>query len=337
MLAPLRYVISIHKRTRLTILAIAVVIMFLTSVTAIIYSFELSNKQLVERFESKYYIVASTEHLPDSRVPMELVGDKGAYVSLLRVKIGNISTYLAGIYDPNHILGKRYECGGNEIILGKSFAPKNDTVLVYWDNGSAWMSVRRIINLDIFPSYWAVANLSFVNSITHHINFIIVKEKMPVGDYKIYSMTRLNEFYQKNVEEITWDLLFIELIAIVVIYVFNNALLNMEIRENVRKIGIIKAVGSTRKNIAGIYLLRSLFIGFAGMILGFSMGVILAYLMTSFIPLIGLSTYFFIYIPPVVFLIDVLISVLGSFLASIGPIRRAVQIDIIRGMREAGI
>ncbi len=337
MIAPLRYVISLHKRSILTVVAIAVVVMFLTSITVVIYSFEMSNRALVERFQTDYYVISSTEDLLKSRVPEELVGNKGAYVTILNARINNVSTYIVGIYDPGNILGKRYQCSAGEIILGKYYSNKLIAVHVAWRNGSEVLKVKRITNLNFFPQYWAVANFSFVKNQTHRVNFIITKGKINVQGYEIYSMTKLNDFYVKNIGEITWDLFFLEAISIVVIYIFTNTLLNMEIRENVRKIGIMKAVGSSKKNIAALYLLRSIFVGSAGMLLGFSLGVILSYLLISFIPLLGLSTYFFIYIPPMVFLIDLLIAIAGAAIAAVGPIRRAVRIDILRGMRGAMI
>ncbi|MCD6369987.1 MAG: FtsX-like permease family protein [Thermoplasmata archaeon] len=336
MLAPLRYVVSMHKRSKLTILSIGIVVMFLTSVTVTIYSFEVSNRELAERFESKYYIISSSPDFLKSRVSKNLVGKHGVYVSMLPVKIGNRSTYMAGIYDPSHLLGKKYLCGKDEIILGKELSIDGENVIISWSNGSAWMKVGNRISFDLFPDYWVIANSSFVINITGYVNFIIVKEKIEIEGYEIYSMTTFNSFYQKTVEQITWDLLFLELIAIVVIYIFTNTLLHMEIRENVRKIGIMKALGSTNKNIVGIYLLRSLFIGFSGMVLGFSLGVVISYFMSTFIPpLFGISTYFTIYIPPEVFLLDLIIAVIGALLASIGPIRRAVKIEILRGMGGA--
>jgi len=330
MIAPMRYVISLHKRSKLTIVAIAIVIMFITSITSIIYSFELSNKELVERFQSKYHIISSSEDLLKSKINIKDV--RGAYVTLLKVNIGGRETYLAGIYDPYKILESKYECKMNEIILEKSFSTRNNTVKILWQSGSMWLKVKRVNSLDIFPEYWGIANFSLVNNITHRVNFIITKERFEIQGYETYSMTKLNDFYFKNVEEITWDLIFLELISIVVIYIFTNTLLNMEVRENIRKMGIMKAIGSSKRNIASLYLLRSIYIGTSGMLLGFSLGVVLSYILTTFIPMLGISTYFVVYIPPVIFLIDVLLGVGGSFLASIGPVRKAVKVNILAGL-----
>ncbi len=308
--------------------------MFLTSTISVIYSFEMSNRELTQRFQSKYYVISSSFNLLKSDVSPNAVS--GAYVVLLSVKVDNISTFAAGIYDPHGILKKNYNCSVGEIILGNEFKTTNRNVILQIGRNNTILHVRRKMELGIFPNYWVIINFTQALRISKKINFVITDKSVHITGYYTTSMIQLNNFYTRNVEEISWDLLFLEIIGILVIYIFTNTLLNLEIMENVRKISIIKALGSSRSNLIGLYLLRSLYIGLSGMIIGFSLGVIITYFMVSFLPLLGVVSYFNIYVPPIVFVINALIALAGAVLASLGPIRRAVKIEVINGIRGVG-
>ena len=330
MIAPLRYIISVTKRSKLTMISIGIVIMFITSTLVIVYSFEASNRELVERFESKYYIVSSSDDLLHSTVPLGIIN--GTYVWLSPGKINNESTYIAGIYDPNNLLGYSYQCDNNSIILGRNFKNIKFAKLEF-NNETFELKRERILNFQYFPNYWVIVNYTLFKEMGIKPNFVILNKDMKIDGFKTMSMTSLTQFYSKTAEEIGFDLMLMNLISIVVIYLFVNALLNMEISENTKKIAIMRAIGSTKYNIGAIYLLRSLYIGFMGMLIGFSFGVVLSYLLSSIIPLFGMLTYFNVYVPTIVIIVDFGVSVVGSVLASITPIRRVIKINLIGGLR----
>ncbi len=334
MIAPLRYVISIRKRSKITILAIAIVIMFITSTYTIAYSFEVSNRELVERFHSQYYIISSSKNLLNSRVTPK--GAIGAYVYLIPARIGNLSTYVVGIYDPHNVLGWVYECNAGSIILGEYFHKSGDVSVAIKDE-TLKLKVLRTMRFEFFPDYWGVINYTVAREFQKEPNFIITDKYLEVDGLITQSMIKLGDFYYKSSEETYVDLVLLSLISVVAIYFFINALLEMEISENIRKIAIIRALGSTSHNISAIYFLRSLYIGAAGMIMGLSFGIVLSYMLPTILQFSGLLSYLSISIPFTMFLINLLLTVVGATLASIHPIRRAVGIEILEGMRRGAL
>ena len=328
MISPLRYVVSLTKRSKLTVITIAIVVMFVTSTLIIVYSFELSNKALIERFQSNYYLISSSDNLLDSRVNLHM--ENAAYFWVEPAKVNNFSTYIVGIYDPHNILGGYYSCDLDRIIVGSDLKVGKE-VHVEFDHEDMNLTLDRRMSFSFFPNYWAVVNYTLLSG--RQANFVIVDKYVKVDGYQTKSLTALSSFYEKTAEEISFDLFLLDLISMIVIYLFINALLTIEIKENVKKIAIMRAIGSTKKNIAALYLLRSLYIGSAGAVIGFSVGVALAYLLAAIIPLFGMLTYFIIYIPHVVFIADLIIAVVGSLIAAISPIYSTLKIDIIRGMK----
>ena len=332
MISPLRYVISLTKRSKLTIITVAIVVMFVTATLVIVYSFEMSNEALVNRFEAHYYVIASSDNILDSRVNVTL--DDAAYIWIASGKVDNVSTYLLGIYDPHDVLRGAYSCAEGEIILGKDLNMVK-TANVELNGNHLNMTVDRRVSFSFFPDYWAIVNYTYFSHNAPAPNFVITNKKVDITGYKTMSMTSLPVFYEKTAEEVSFDLFLLDLISIVVIYLFINALLTIEIKENTKKIAILRAIGSPKSNIAALYLLRGTYIGIAGMIIGFSLGVALSYLLAAIIPLFGILSYFSIYIPPVVFLANLLIAVMGSLIATISPIRNALKIKIVSGMKGA--
>ncbi len=328
MISPLRYVVSLTKRSKLTILTVAIVTMFVTSSLVIVYSFEMSNKSLIEKFESNYYVISSNDDLTKSRVNAHV--NNAAYVWITKGKINNMSTYIIGIYDPNNVLKSNYNCDKNSVILGNYYNLKNQVILSF-NNISKNFTIYSRVSFSHFPEYWVAVNYTYFSS--EPPNFLIVTKHVSILGYTTKSMTSLSLFYEKTAEEISFDLFLLDIISLVVIYLFINALLMMEIRENSKKIAILRAIGSSNGNIAGLYLLRSLYIGTMGMIIGFSLGVALSYLLSAIIPLLGFLTYFYVYIPPFVFIADLIIAVVGSIIAAISPVRKVLNIKVIRGLR----
>ncbi len=324
----MRYVLSLDNRSKLTVFTIAIVIMFVTSTLVIVYSFELSNQSLVNRFESKYFIIASDSNLLDSKVYASVPNATAVWLAL--AKINNVSTFIFAIYDPQHLFGYGYECKDGEIVLGNDLHFKN-TADVKFDDINITLDISGNKDMKFFPNYWAAVNRTLFG--TNPPNFLIVEKQTEIGGYKILPMTVLTEFYAKTAEDVTFDLVLIDMITIIVVYLFINALLNAEIIDSIKKISIMRAIGSSRWNIGGIFLLRALYIGTLGMITGFSFGVILAYFLAAVIPLTGMLTYFIIYIPHIVFVVDILIATLGSLLAAILPVRKAINVNILAGIR----
>jgi len=306
--------------------------MFVTSTLIIVYSFEISNQALVDRFQSKYFIITSSDNLLNSHVYIKV--HNATEVWLAPAIINNKSTYVFALRDPAHLFGYGYDPKAGDIIPGLELNIKGNVTARFLGE-ILCLNVTTHKDMKFFPEYWAVVNITYFG--TRSPNFLIVSHEVKVQGYKVKPMTALPQFYAKTAQDVTFDLMLIDLITIVVIYLFINALLSAEIKDSVKKIAIMRAIGSTRTNIAGIYLLRALYIGSTGMVIGFSLGVILSYLLAALIPLTGMLTYFTIYVPHIVFIIDLLISTVGSFLAALLPVTRAVKVQIVPGMKGVSI
>jgi putative ABC transport system permease protein len=108
------------------------------------------------------------------------------------------------------------------------------------------------------------------------------------------------------------------------------------IAEQTSEIGIMKAVGGRRRQIAAVYLRTALLLGLLGTVAGIVLGALLAYLLTRYFgsTFYGISVGFGIDFRIV--LASVAVGLLGPVLAALPAIRRAVRVPLREALEATG-
>ncbi len=134
--------------------------------------------------------------------------------------------------------------------------------------------------------------------------------------------------------------MFVILILIIIVAAFNiMSILIMTVIEKTREIGILKAIGSTSKDIMHIFVIEGLIISIIGTILGLIIGYTLSW---------ALGKYKFISLPSDVYFLDklpvkmeitdfIIVSISAimlSLLATLYPARRASKMDPVEAIRN---
>jgi len=154
-------------------------------------------------------------------------------------------------------------------------------------------------------------------------------------EYKTWK--ELADFYE-SVKKI-YDVLFVVIISIVlfiVTFTISNTV-NMNIYDRIREIGTIRAIGTTRFQIAGIFITESSLIG----IIGSTLGLIVTYLFIFFVEIIeGLPVIVNNEIVKVFFKPDLpgiiscfILFTFVSILASLSSSYRASKLSIVEALR----
>ena len=128
----------------------------------------------------------------------------------------------------------------------------------------------------------------------------------------------------------------ITLLALLSALVLISNTMTTLVAEQTSEIGIMKAVGGRRRQIAAVYLKTALLLGGLGTVAGIVLGVVLAYALTRFFG----STFFAVGVGfgidwPIV-LISALVGLLGPPLAALPAIRRAVRVPVRDALEATG-
>ena len=114
--------------------------------------------------------------------------------------------------------------------------------------------------------------------------------------------------------------------------IFNT--LSMTVSERIREVGLLRAAGATRRQVAGIVLVQALVLGLVGSVVGIALGLGLAGIMVGYVrgiasvPLDGLS------VPPFGIALALAVGVVVTIAAALEPAIRAGRVSPIEALRS---
>ena len=128
----------------------------------------------------------------------------------------------------------------------------------------------------------------------------------------------------------------ITLLALLSALVLISNTMTTLVAEQTPEIGIMKAVGGRRRQIAAVYLKTALLLGGLGTVAGIVLGAVLAYVLTRFLgsALFAVGVGFGVDWPIV--LASALVGLLGPPLAALPAIRRAVRVPVREALEATG-
>lgn len=113
--------------------------------------------------------------------------------------------------------------------------------------------------------------------------------------------------------------------------IFNT--LSMSVAERIREIGLLRAAGTTRRQVVGFVLVQALALGVFGSIAGVALGIALAFGMTGYVREIFSIRLDAPAVPPVGIALAVVVGVLVTLAAALEPAVRAGRISPIEALR----
>jgi putative ABC transport system permease protein len=108
------------------------------------------------------------------------------------------------------------------------------------------------------------------------------------------------------------------------------------VAEQTREIGIMRAVGARRQQVALVYLRTTLLLGALGALVGIVLGVLLANLLARMFGSAFWAIDVGFGVDPVVLLISLLVGLLAPPLAALPAIRRALRVDLREALEASG-
>ncbi|RKN35171.1 ABC transporter permease [Streptomyces hoynatensis] len=160
-----------------------------------------------------------------------------------------------------------------------------------------------------------------------------------------YKLQTADEYVEENRDEIgqVLDILqyvllgFAGIALLVGIFLIVNTF-SMLVAQRTREIGLMRAIGSSRRQVNRSVLIEALLLGVIGSVLGFGVGVGLAVGLMAIMSAIGLELStedltVSAYVPVVGIVLGVLVTLLAAYI----PARRAARISPMAALRDAGM
>jgi putative ABC transport system permease protein len=108
------------------------------------------------------------------------------------------------------------------------------------------------------------------------------------------------------------------------------------VSEQTREIGVMKAIGGRRRQIAGVYVRTALLLGAIGTVVGIALGLVVANLLTRYFGSQFYGVNAGVGADPVVLLAAAAVGLLGPPLAALPAIRRATRIPVGEALEASG-
>jgi putative ABC transport system permease protein len=156
---------------------------------------------------------------------------------------------------------------------------------------------------------------------------------------EVMSWDVLSPIYSKVVRLFTAVLVFLRTVVILVVVFSITNTITMSVYERFREIGSIRAIGTTRRGVAWLFVLEGAFIGLAGGVIGALLAngprLVLngLHLMLPPPPVLTIGVPLYIMFVPAAVLQAIAVAVVLSVFASIFPARRAGRISIVSALR----
>jgi putative ABC transport system permease protein len=249
------------------------------------------------------------------------------------------------------IQGSLGSMGLGDVAVSKMVADEKgwrlgDTIPVkFTKTGDQRLRIADIFERRDFGDYW-VGISSYEQNFDQQLDFLVfakLKEGVTpaegraaleplLEDYKTAELKDNAQFkadQQAQVDQFLALVFVLLLLALVTAVVGIANTLALSIHERTREIGLIRAVGSQRRQIRSMIRWESVIIALLGVVNGLAIGIFFGWAFVTGLRDEGFS----VFVVPIPLLIIVVIILLGaSLLAALFPARRASKLDILRAI-----
>jgi putative ABC transport system permease protein len=355
------------KRTARTAAALMVGVSLVAGITVLASSIKSSVREIFsEQFTGDFVVSTNTQGfggLPPSvaqqldQLP-QVDAAAGVQIGVAKVNGGDeqvtvLDPTVAGkVFDLQFVQGSMADLNDSTVLISKGRADsKNlkvgDTLPLTLLNGTTVdLKVAGIYKKAELAGPFTISNTLYATSGADLFDFsVFVKKKAGVSDAdaeaairsvtapyptaKVESRTHYIDSQAAQIDTFV-NLVYGLLALAVIIAIFGIAnTLSLSIYERTRELGLLRAVGATRKQVRSTVRWESVLTALLGAALGLIIGILLGYAVTLALSDQGLNSFT---IPWVALIVIVALAFVIGVVAAIGPARRAAKIDVLRAV-----
>lgn len=142
--------------------------------------------------------------------------------------------------------------------------------------------------------------------------------------------------HQTQMNTVLTTLLIFSLMALVLSGILTASIIGSMLAQQVRQIGIMKAIGARSAQITGLYVTLVVLEGLVAVVIGTPLGVLAGRGLAGMIGQLLNFTLYSVAVPAWVFVVQVLMSTLVPLLVTLGPIRRTTRVTVRETLADYG-
>jgi putative ABC transport system permease protein len=261
--------------------------------------------------------------------------DKGRFLSENDKGVAVLGVDIAEGFDEEiktqsniYLADRKFRVAGTLKSTGSSFAPVDNIIFIPFDDAEELFN-ESMLDDEISGIRMTMKEGTDMDAVTDEVESIMIASHRVTEDEKdfgIVSPKFINESFTEIVDLITMFLGAIASISLIVGGIGISNTMFMSVMERRREIGVMKAVGATRRQIRDIFLIESSIIGLIGGILGLALASLVG------LVLVYLADLTFVF-EPLVIVGSVVFSITVGIISGTFPAIEAAKVDPMEALR----
>ncbi len=234
------------------------------------------------------------------------------------------------LFGEENALGKLVWIGGTRFRVTGMMEPKGQ-ILGFDLDDAAYIPVATAMQIFNLPEVMEIditfANSQVLHSVEEGVRRILTERHGGREDFSMTSQAAMLDVFGNIMNIITMSVGAIAGISLVVGAVGVLTMMWIAVGERTNEIGLVRAIGASRKQVLWIFLTESAALSTLGGLIGIGVGMGICSLLRTAVPGLPVHT-------PIIFVVvAVLVSAATGMLSGIMPARRAAALDPIEALR----
>ncbi len=234
------------------------------------------------------------------------------------------------LYDDRSPLGKRVRIGGYTFLVIGVMEAKGQMLgfdfddMVYVPVASALdlFDGDELVEIDVIAS-----NTDVIPEVVEWMRRVLMERHRGEEDFTITTQTEMLDTFGKIIGMITIAVSGIAGVSLLVGAMGILTIMWISVHERTNEIGLLRALGVSRKTVQGLFLLESMLLAVSGGVLGLAAGGALIGLSRALVPGLPVST------PPMAVVAALVMCVVVGVVSGVVPARRAADLDPVEALR----
>lgn len=333
------------SRLKVLTFAIGVCVAFIIGSYAFANGLSITVESISNKFVSEGVLAYQGSDLEASLiVPSQLITDHTfASIAICVASVNGSERTFFAVDDPLSTLNQNLVPLQGEMLSG-SVNPLSGAVNLTTDEGNVGLYANHTYSSAKFPAYWNLLRwddlIKLRPEMRLNASFVIfassdgeLLNSLHSQGLTVQEMTGILNYFAAGSREVTSDLWLIIVPSSFIVALLVYSALSMEVKDRARDIAILKTMGSSDRQIRGIFFFQALILSILGALVGILIGIIVSYGISTTSSSLISNSIFMLKVTETSMMIAFVSTMVAGLLGSVYPIYNAVRQTVREAMR----